>query len=232
MTPGSGAGESAQFAGVERVFIVGAGGFGREVHQWYRQTWPDRGRLLRGFLSADGHRLDGHGIDLGVVGTPEDAAVQRGDAFLLAIGIPGVRRAVAEGLRSRGARFLTLVHATAIVADTARLGAGTIVCPYAIVSANAVIGRCGLVNYHASLAHDGVLHDYVVLSPGAAIGGGAVLDDDVFVGLNGSVGPGRCVGARSKVAANSSALRDVPADCLALGIPAKISPLLGGGPGR
>lgn len=216
---------SATWQETDRVFIVGAGGFGREVYTWFGRSSSIRERLA-GFLSADSQALVGRFVEHGVVGTPHDHDVQPGDSFVLAIGIPGVRRTVAETLRSRGARFLTLVHESAMVANSATLGEGALICPYAVVSDHAVIGRCGIVNYHASVAHDAVVGNYAVLSPYAAVGGKAVLEEDVFLGLHGTVGPCRRIGARSKVAASSCALIDVPPDCLALGVPARVTPLL------
>ncbi len=207
-----------------RVFIVGAGGFGREVYGWFGRS-ALLARLV-GFLSADLGALDGLPMGHRVVGSPDDHDVRPGDAFVLAIGIPGVRRNVAEALQSRGASFLTLIHHTAMVAESATIHQGAIICPYAVVSTHARVGACVILNYHSSAAHDAVIGDYTVLSPYAAVGGNAVLEDDVFVGLHGTVGPGKRVGARSKVAASSCALLNVPPDCLALGVPARITPLL------
>jgi sugar O-acyltransferase (sialic acid O-acetyltransferase NeuD family) len=139
----------------------------------------------------------------------------------LAIGIRGVRRQVAERLAARGARFLTLVHPTAIVADTAAIGAGTVICPYGVVSDAVRLGRFVLVNYHASLGHDAEAGDFAVLSPYATLGGGARIADDVFLALHVAVGPGVTVGARSSVAAGAVALHDAPVDSLVFGIPAR-----------
>jgi len=133
-----------------------AGGFGREVLHWARAAWPEWCGRIAGFLSADREILAGRPDALPVLDDPATFTPQPGDALLLAIGIPGVRRQVAESLSARGAEFLTLVHPTAVVASTAALGSGTIVCPHAVVSDAAQVGRCVLVNYHASLAHDSV----------------------------------------------------------------------------
>ncbi len=210
----------------ERILIVGAGGFGREVAHWARDAWPGHADRIAGFLSADADVLAGHAGALPVLGDPASFALEPGDAVLLAIGIPGVRRRIAEKLAARGATFLTLVHPTAVVAPTARLGPGTIVCPHAVVSDAARLGRCVLVNYHASLAHDASAGDFAVLSPYATLAGGATVADDVFLGLHASVGPGVAIGPRSKVAANSCALADVPPDSLVHGVPGRITPLL------
>jgi sugar O-acyltransferase (sialic acid O-acetyltransferase NeuD family) len=211
---------------VRRILIVGAGGFGREVLHWARAAWPDHASLIAGFLSADASLLSEKDSWPPVVADPAAFEPRPGDALLLAIGIPGVRRRVAEDLLACGAEFLTLVHPSAIVCDSATIGAGSILCPGAIVSDSARLGRFCLVNYHASLAHDAAAGDFAVLSPYATLAGGASVAADVFLGLHASVGPGVSVGLRSKVAANSCALADVPADALVHGVPGRISPLL------
>lgn len=211
---------------LRRILIVGAGGFGREVLQWARDAWPERAKAIAGFLSADADVLDGHTCDLSILSDPTRYDSRPGDGLLLAIGIPAVRRRVAEELLSRGAEFLTLIHPTAIVCPTAVISPGSIVCPGAIVSDSARVGRCVLVNYHASLAHDSQVGDFAILSPYATLAGNATIGEDVFLGLHASVGPGVTVGRRSKVAANSCVLHDVQPDSLVHGVPGRVSPRL------
>lgn len=205
-----------------RIVIVGAGGFGREVLQWARETWPDRASLIAGFLSDDPRRLDGFSTGLGILSTVGEHQPEDGDYILLGIGVPYSRRRVAEQLLARNARFLTLVHPRAVVASTASVGEGSIICPFAIVSDSSRLGRCVLVNYHASLGHDTVAGDYAVLSPYATLGGGARVDDEVFLGLHASVGPAITVGARSKVSANSCVLSNTPRESLVFGVPGRV----------
>ena len=216
----------AVFSRVSRIIIVGAGGFGREVLQWVRDAWPEHTSRIAGFLSADRSQLENHDGKLDIIADPDRYEPTPGDGLLLAIGIPEVRRRVAETLQSRGASFLTLIHPTAIVAPTASIGAGSIICPYAIVSDAARIGVCVLLNYHSSLGHDASAGDYAVLSPYASLGGNAHIAADVFMGLHASVGPDRRIGARSKVSANSCALADAPADSIIYGVPGRVGPLI------
>lgn len=211
---------------VSRILIVGAGGFGREVLHWARAAWPAPIATVAGFLSAHEPRHWRGGDLPAVIGDPDDFVPAAGDGFLLGVGIPDVRRRLAETLMARGARFLTLVHPTAIVAPTAEIGAGSIICPFAVVSDNARVGRCVLLNYHTSLGHDASAGDFAVLSPYATLGGNAHVAEDVFLGMHASVGPGRRVGPRSKVSANSCALADAPADSLVFGAPGRIAPLV------
>lgn len=211
---------------VSRIVIVGAGGFGREVLHWARAAWPGREASIAGFLAADSPREDAAADAPPVIGDPATFLPGRGDGLLLAIGIPAVRRRVAESLLGRGATFLTLIHPAAVVVPTASIGAGSIVCPFAVVSDAARIGRCVLLNYHSSLGHDASAGDFAVLSPYATLGGNAHVAEDVFLGMHASVGPGRRVGARSKVSANSCALADAPDDSIVFGAPGRIAPLV------
>jgi sugar O-acyltransferase (sialic acid O-acetyltransferase NeuD family) len=208
----------------QRIIIVGAGGFGREVLQWACHAWPDQCSKIAGFLSAHPNKLRGHATNLPIVGHPEDFEPQPTDGLLLAIGIPRIRRHVAEQLEARNARFVTLVHPTAIVADTAEIGSGSIICPYAIVSDSVRVGRCVLLNYHASLGHDARVGDFAVLSPYATLGGSARVEQDVFLGLHASVGPGRTVEADSSVAAGSCVLTDIQPGSIVYGVPGKPAP--------
>jgi len=207
-----------------RLLIVGAGGFGREVLQWARDAWPEHAEQIAGFLSDDPGRLDGFSTGLEILGRVDAYERVPGDYLLLGIGVAYSRRMVAERLTARGAEFATLVHTTAVVARSARVGTGSIICPGAIVSDSATLGTCVLVNYHASFGHDSSAGDFSVLSPYATLGGGATIGDDVFLGLHASVGPGRIVGARSKVSANSCVLSDTPADSIIYGVPGRIVP--------
>ena len=206
----------------ERIIIVGAGGCGREVLQWARHAWPEHVHKLAGFVSADPTKLNGHAALLPILGSPNDFELRLSDGFVLGIGIPQIRRVVAEHLEARGARFLTLIHPTAIVADTAVIGTGSVICPYAIVSDAVRLGRFVLVNYHASLGHDADVGDFTVLSPYATLGGRAAVEADVFLGLHASVGPGKSVGACSKVSANSAVLANAAPDSLVFGVPGRI----------
>lgn len=207
----------------ERILIVGAGGFGREVLQWVHDAWPELSGRVAGFLAGDDTPRNGAACDLAILGSPETYHPAPADGLLLAIGVPYVRRQVAESLLARGAEFLTLVHPTAIVSASAGIGTGAILCPYAIASASCRVGRFVIMNYHTSLGHDASAGDFSVLSPYATLGGNAHVKDDVFLGLHASVGPGKTVGARTKVSANSCVLANAPEDSLVFGVPGKIA---------
>lgn len=209
------------------LVIVGAGGFGREVYQWLKDDLRARAREgqpvphIKGFLSENPDDLRGFTIDLGVIGSPREYVIEDGDRFLLAIGTVRPRIRVAQELRQRGAQFYTLVHPTAVVAETAILGEGVVVCPFAIVNAYSKIGDLTMFNAYASCGHDVQIGNFCVLSPYATVNGFGILEDEVFLGTHAAVTPGKRVGAGSQVSANSVAADDVPPRTLVMGVPGK-----------
>lgn len=205
------------------IVIIGAGGFGREVYQWAKATFPATDYRFKGFLSNNPTDLDGFNLDIGVIGSDDSYVVQENDRFLLAIGSIPVKKRIAEHFKTKGACFLTLVHPTALVADTATLGEGVILCPFSTVSDHAVIEDFAALNLYASCGHDAHIGRYGVLSPYATLNGFAYLEEGVFLGTHATVVAKRRVGAGSQISANSVALYSVPPQNLVVGVPGKNS---------
>ena len=203
------------------LVIVGAGGFGREVYQWARAAFDPGSHRIKGFLSNRPDDLAGKGIDAPLLGDPDSYAVAAGDRFLAAVGSPSVRRALVERLAARGARFETLVHPTAVVAPTARIGEGVVLCPFATVSDAVILGDFAMLNFYASAGHDARIGRYATLSPYATVNGFAALGDGVFLGSHATVTAGRMLGDGARVSANVAVHADVPARTLVYGPPAK-----------
>jgi sugar O-acyltransferase (sialic acid O-acetyltransferase NeuD family) len=203
---------------MSRIIIVGAGGFGREVALYLRESHP---HTPCGFIDDNPRALEGHDPTVPLLGAVHGWAPGPDDLFVLAVGSPSTRRQLAAVLSTRGARFLTLVHPRALVAPNATLGTGVIVGPFAYVAPEARIGEHVVLNVYASAGHDTTVGAYCVLSPYVTLLGHSALEDEVFIGSQAVVTIGKRVGARAKVGAGSIVYRDVPAGQLALGNPAR-----------
>jgi sugar O-acyltransferase (sialic acid O-acetyltransferase NeuD family) len=200
------------------IVIVGAGGFGREVLQYVRDTFTDPSAYrVKGFLDDAPHDLAGVELGADLLGDTLGYEVRAHDVFLVAVGSPAHRRSLSCRLAERGARFLTLVHPLAYVARSARLGAGCIICPFATVGNIAQLGEQVVLTFYASVGHDARVGACSVLSPYAVTNGGSVLGDGVLLGARATVNPGKRVGANAKVVAGAVVYHDVPANALARG---------------
>ena len=208
------------------LVIFGAGGLGREVLLLIQQinaaatdpTWD-----VRGFYddqapatpTVAGLPYLGTSTDLNA--TPEPLAVA------LAVGSPAGRAAIVQRLRSLQLSFPALVHPQVALGPRQRiaLGAGCIIQQGCILTCDITLGRFVLLNLGCTIGHDAVLGDFSSLMPHANVSGAAQLGAGTYLGTNATVIQGVRIGENTILGASAVAVRDLPANITAVGVPAK-----------
>lgn len=203
------------------IIIVGAGGFGREVYLWTKNSFPDDQYKIKGFLDDNPKILNDYNMNIGIIGDLDGYKIEKQDRFIFAIGDIDEKKRLVTRLKKKGAKFLTLIHPTAIVANTAKIGQGVIICPFCLVSDNVELYDFVMMNIYSSCGHDAKVGRYCILSPYATINGFGILEDEVFLGTHTTVIPYKKVGYKSKISANSVVMRDVPPKRMVFGVPGK-----------
>ncbi len=207
--------------------IVGAGGFGREVHDVVMalQAAGEPFEFV-GFLddvTPDADLLARRGGTH--AGPLSELSRMGGCQYVVGIGSPVVRRSVVALASQHGLEAATLVHPSATLGGDVVLGPGTVVCSHASLTTNVRLGTHVHVNLNATIGHDAVLHGFVTVNPGANISGNVVLEEGVTMGTGSSIIQGCRVGARTTVGAGAAVVRDLPADIVAVGVPAEPRPI-------
>lgn len=186
---------------------------------WRVVGFSDRDRPSRLAIREPG--LEDFGDDASlrerIAGNPDQAL-----ALILGFGggtRPGIRAATVT--RFADVDWATVVHATAWVSTSARLGPGTFVGAGAVVQAGAVTGRHVIINSGAVIEHDVILGDFCHVAPGAAIGGGTTLGTGVFVGLGARVRDHVSVGEGATIGMGAAVVGDVAAGRTVVGVPAR-----------
>lgn len=198
-----------------RLTVVGAGGHAKVVIATARSGGWD----VEAVVDDDPQRHGTSLLGVTVSGPASVALADEARTCVIAIGNNAVRRSLGAGARCR---FATLVHATAIVDPSVTLGAGTVVFAGAIVQPDTRLGAHVIVNTAASIDHDCVVGDAAHVAPGTRLAGGVTLGDEVFLGIGAVVIPGVSIGARSRIGAGAAVVQSLPADVLAVGVPARI----------
>ncbi len=142
--------------------------------------------------------------------------------FFIAIGNNKVRKSIARQLGFPAHYYATLIHRKAIISPSARIGYGTVVMASAVINADAEIGEHAIVNTNAIVEHDNQISDFVHISPGAALTGAVTVDEGTHIGAGAVIIPNIHLGEWSVIGAGASVIRDIPANCMAVGTPAKI----------
>lgn len=197
------------------LIVVGAGGHAKVVVATARAA----GFQVTAVVDDATERWGTTVLGIAVSGPTATALGDPDAEVVLAIGDNAARRRLAAAARCR---FAAIVHPSAVVDPTVRVGAGSVVFAGAVIQPDTVIGRHAIVNTGASIDHDCVLGEAVHVAPGARLAGSVALGDEVFIGIGAVVIPGIAIGARTTIGAGAAVVRDVPSGSVAVGVPARL----------
>ena len=193
------------------LFIVGAGGFGREavwtVERINKSSQQPLWNVI-GFADDDPQKATGNFEGYPMLGSVEQASKDHpGASVLIAIGDNAIRRDIYR--RLRGHDFPALIDPTAQVSPTTEFKHGTYIAVEAVVSVGTEIGKFVIINARAGVGHDSVVGDFANISPGVSLSGHTMIGADVFMGTNSCTAPGMKVGDGAVVACGTPVMKNV-----------------------
>lgn len=206
------------------LYIIGAGGFGREVLLIAREIETHQAEWrIKGFLNSEQYMDALDGIDADgyeICESIEEHKVTEQNVYVIAIADVNVRERISLEFLSRGAQFINLIHPTAFVANTANVGKGVIVAMYSTISANVKIGDFVIMNAHAQIGHDVVVDDYCMIGPRCSVLGYVALNSKVTLGGGVLLHPHTVIGENATVGIGSVVIGKVKAGTTVFGNPA------------
>lgn len=212
---------------MKRIAVVGAGGFAREVAWLIRDINAVKPQFeFVGYLVSDLAKLSDHDSRDEVLGDFSWLEKNPGavDALAFGIGSPQVKLQLGAELASRfpALEWPALIHPTAqFDRPSTRIGRGVVICAGVIGTVNVVFEDYAMVNLACTIGHEAVLGRGTVLNPTVNISGGAILEDGVMIGTGAQILQYKRVGAGATVGAGAVVTKDVPADDVVSGVPAK-----------
>ncbi len=207
---------------MKELLIIGAGGLGREVLTWARQSeghgvdW-----VIKGFLDDNAQALEGFRTPAPWIGTVRDHQPAENEVFVCAVGQPANRRRCHESIEARGGIFISLIHRTAIVGDSVAMAPGVILCPYAIASGYNRLGKGVILNLHATVDHDATVGDWSQINCHCDVTANARIGLEVWLSSHVAVAPGVCIGDGAYLGAGAVVLRNVEPGAKVFGVPAR-----------
>jgi sugar O-acyltransferase (sialic acid O-acetyltransferase NeuD family) len=207
------------------LLLIGAGGLGREAAEAVRAlnavsaTWN-----LRGFLD-DARAKHGQMIGPASVLDATGAIDQYPDAAVLLCPVRPdnylSRQFLAERLQLDDERYATVVHPSATVGTTCKIGLGSLLLAHVDLTADVVIGRHVIVMPQVVVSHDSWVDDWATLASGVRLSGSCRVEQGAYLGTGSCLREGVVIGERAMVGMGSVVTRDVPAGRLWFGVPAR-----------
>lgn len=180
------------------------------------------GMKLKGY--ADAQATTRNPFELDYLGDEKDPAFLYWNSeynFLVGIGDNKLRGKIAQTIRNKGQKCVTLLHPHSSVSAYVEIGEGTFIGRNSAINPFCVIGKDVIVNTSASLDHECVIGDGSHIAPGAVLAGNVTIGTNSFVGANAVIKQGVVIGDNVLIGAGSVVIRDIESNQIFVGNPAR-----------
>ncbi|MDD6291419.1 MAG: acetyltransferase [Lachnospiraceae bacterium] len=204
------------------LYIIGAGGFGREVAWLVERINANNPEwTIKGFIDDNewiwGVEYDGYKV----LGGSEYLKRCENAYAVCAVGSAKTRKAIIEKYDNSNIKYATLIDPSVILSDSVDIGEGSIICAGTIITVDITIGKHVIINLDCTIGHDSILNDFVTLYPSVNVSGNVKIGVGVELGTGMQIIQGKNIGANTILGAGSVVTSYVPNNCTAVGVPAK-----------
>lgn len=209
------------------IVIYGAGGFAREA-AWLVHECAQAGQNIKVACFVDETpELQGQTLnDIPVLGLEEAHQRFPSARAVVAFGDPKAREAGAKRIEEIGFDPDVIVHPSVDMAETVKMGPGTVISAGSVLTVNISMENHIQVNANCTVGHDVKIGDFTTLSPGSIISGWVHIGKRVFVGtgaviINGSWKNPVTIGDDVIIGAGACVTRSLEGGKTYVGVPAK-----------
>ena len=205
----------------KKIRILGFGGHGAVVADACRAL----GWEVVGFMAEEGLTPASPEPDGEVLRVKRDEKIDPNKlgtkTVALGIGNNEARAWWCEKLLKDGFEFPPILHPSAWVSPSVKLGKGAFVGAGAVVQAGAVLGKATIINSNATVEHHCRIGDGSHIGPGAVLAGLAQVGELSMIGAGAVLKDRVTVGKLCMVGAGSAVIQNVPDKSTVAGVPAK-----------
>lgn len=206
------------------MLVIGAKGFAKEVLEVLYQLNQLENLCFYDDVSND---IPNKLYDkFPVLRTTQEASIyfeETSKKFTIGIGNPILRKKIYDKFTSLGGEFTSTISPFAQVGFFGnQIENGCNIMTGTIITSDIQIMKGTLINLNCTVGHDSIIGNFVELSPGVHISGNCKIGDFTVFGTNATMLPKLTVGKNVIVGAGSVVTKNLPDNCVAVGIPAKI----------
>ena len=209
---------------MEKIVIVGAGGFGREV-EWLinRINKVKPTYEIVGFADDGKEKGEQVGHSEVIYTTEELCKVNEELNIVIAIGNAKVRKMIAEKLLVNDKLSFPNIIDPAVIYDDEEviLGAGNIICGGTIMTVNISIGNFNIINLDCTIGHDDILKDYITIYPSVNVSGNVVVENCVEIGTGTQIIQGLSIRDNVIIGASAAVVKNIVEEGTYVGVPVK-----------
>lgn len=201
------------------IIIIGNGGHASVLVE----TLIAQQREIKGYTAP---QEEENGFNLSYLGTddiitgydPNEVALVLG---LGTIEVSAYRKSIFEYFVAKGYTFANVIHPTAMVASSVKIGHGIQIMAGAILQTNSAIADNSIINTGSVIDHDSLIGHHVHVAPGSTLSGGVKIGNGCHIGIGTSIIQGITIGNETVIGAGSVVVKNIGDRKTAYGVPAK-----------
>ena len=207
---------------MEDIFIIGAGGIGKEVVwiiEQINETSPTYNLL--GFIDDSKEKLNTEVVGYKIRGSLDYLKkINYRGSIVIAIADYKIKKQIVENLKNIKISYPPITHPNLKLHQSVEIDEGSILYEGSIISPNVKIGKFVVISPKCGIGHDSVIKDYVTLLWNVNISGNDVIEEGVFFGSGSTIIQNKKVEKESIIGAGAIVVKDITEVGIYKGIPA------------
>ena len=139
---------------------------------------------------------------------------------MIAIANPQIRKQILSKL-PKNTKFFSWIHPTSLILNNVKIGEGSFVGAYSIITTNVKIGNHCILNRMNQIGHDCVIGDFFSAMPGSIVSGNVNIQDSVYLGNNSCIKENITIHNDITVGMNASVVKNIIESGTYVGVPSK-----------
>lgn len=177
---------------MKNIIIIGCGAHASEIVDYIdyinKQSITKIFNIV-GLIDNETNHYNHYAYKYDFLGSISDHVVIPEVNYVMGIGNLLIRTKVLHEFKAKKARFIGIIHPTALISDSAEIGEGTIISHNVSVGPKAKIGAFNVINSRCTIGHDTIIGGNNFLSPQVVLGGYSKVGENNFLGTNSCVLP-------------------------------------------
>lgn len=205
------------------MLVIGAKGFAKEVLEIFHQLGQVENLCFYDDVNKNlGDLLFEKFPILNNVDKVNNFFSKVGTDFTIGIGNPYLRFKMYQKFSNLGGTFVSAIHPNSQIGSyDVEIENGCVILSNAIFSNSTKMGKGCIVYYNVVITHDCIIEDFVELSPNVILLGNVKVGSFSHIGANATILPNVKIGKNVIIGAGSVVTKNVPDNCMFLGVPAK-----------
>lgn len=202
------------------ICIIGAGTYGEAMYELAELN----GYRIKAYYDEDDEKIDKLVMGSKVIGKFSDLSETdiKDNQYIVAIGNNNARNKIMTKINILGGITPTLIHPSATISKSAKIGKGVYIQANVNVWTNVSISDYCIISPNVVIAHHSSLGKACLVSTLTGVGASIIIEEKVFIGMGSTIVTGmKHIGKNSIIGAGAVVLKDVESDSVYAGVPAK-----------